>query len=110
MTNKEALIATLATPTIPENMVEKGLIDYAVDGESNYIADNRPKIDAIAIDILMKIKHIGSISEGGFSVTFNTEEVDKTIRYISSRTSTSSSGSGGAIGGFGGTIKAIDLW
>lgn len=95
MTNKDALIATVGFE-VPDNMALKALIDVGLAATQDYSATNRDAVDRCAIEVLLAMKTVNSISEGGYSVSFNHEEANKTITYLSSRLNSSTGSSGDA--------------
>lgn len=74
MTNKEALIAAVGF-TVPDNMIEKAMIDNEVTGTNTYTIDDAESIDLCVIPILQWALSQPNVSEGGYSLSFNREAV-----------------------------------
>ncbi len=76
MTIKEALIAELDGVDATEAAIEKVLSDHALFSGGGYIAvDHGRLIDLSAVDILKKVMSRASVSEGGYSVRWDTKAI-----------------------------------
>lgn len=84
MTNKEALVAVLRV-SVPDNSLEKAMIDNDVTGGSTYTKDNEKNIDLCAIDILQGLLSDPDVSEGGYSINFDRKAVQERLNYLNSK-------------------------
>lgn len=86
MTNLEALKATIGfNIDSTDQMATKAMIDNGLTASDEYELENRPSLDKAAIDLLVGMKQIDSISDNGFSIKFNHEEAAATIAYLCAR-------------------------
>lgn len=79
MTIKQALIATISIPGIDGNLVDKALVDNDLTGDSTYTKSDKSKVEVAAISALLSALHLASLSEGGFSVSFNFEAAKENL-------------------------------
>lgn len=86
MTNLDALKATIGfNIDSTDQMATKAMIDHEITASDEYALENRPSLDKAAIDLLVGMKQIDSISSNGFSIKFNQEEAAATIAYLCAR-------------------------
>jgi len=78
VTNKEAVIATIRID-VPDNSIEKALIDRDVTGGSTYTKSDAQNIALVSIDLLEGLLSQPDVSEGGFSVKYDRAAVQKQI-------------------------------
>lgn len=81
MTNKEALIAVLRV-SVPDNTLEKALLDQGVTGASTYSATNAQSIDLCAIDVLAGLLAEPDVSEGGYSIRYDRKAVTDLLLFL----------------------------
>lgn len=81
MTNLEALKATLGEYQANDSSLSKALIDQQLTESSTYTVDNKEAVDLAAIDVLNGILY-SSVSEGGYSVTYNTDSIKTRIAAL----------------------------
>jgi hypothetical protein len=85
MTNKEALIrGVLGQFTIDDFQADKVLLDAEISGAGTYSPSNSKALDECALEILHTMC-IQSMSEGGFSVSFNRQAVEGMIGQLSTK-------------------------
>ena len=84
MTNKEALIAALQL-SVDDSTLEKALIDLEVNGSGTYSKDNATAIDQCAIEVLQGILSTPDVSEGGYSVKYDRDAVERRLIYLSNK-------------------------
>lgn len=70
---------------IDQNDIEKVAIDFDIDIEADYKKSDAEKINAAAGTLLAGLYQLASVSEGGFSISFNRELAEKRIVYLSSK-------------------------
>ncbi|WP_231489910.1 DUF6706 family protein [Pedobacter sp. Leaf170] len=68
MTIKAALKSTVDYP-LPDNRIEKALIDAGLNGDTIYTQQNEKDVDVCMIGLLLTVCTSGSISEGGYSIS-----------------------------------------
>jgi hypothetical protein len=81
VTNKEALIANVGF-SVPDNMVEKAMIDNDVTGTTEYAKDAAESIDLCTIPILKRVLSEPDVSEGGYSIRFDRASVEKRLESL----------------------------
>jgi len=81
MTNLEALKAVVQVENIPGNSFTKALIDAGIDGTATYTSSNATSINAVALEVLKGLL-ISSISEGGYSISFDRAAIEKKIAVL----------------------------
>lgn len=74
MTNKEALIANVGF-SVPDNMVEKAMIDNDVTGSETYVKANAESVDLCTIPILQRVLSEPDVAEGGYKINFDRSAV-----------------------------------
>jgi hypothetical protein len=84
MTNKEALIGVLRV-NVPDNTLEKALLDQGVTGASTYTANNLKSIDLAAIDVFVGLLSEPDVSEGGYSIRYDRDAVLKLVLYLAKK-------------------------
>lgn len=80
MTIKEALIAVLRV-NLPDNSLEKALLDQGITGSSTYTAADAKAVDYCAMDLLLGLLSEPDVSEGGYSVKYDRAAV---LNYVKS--------------------------
>ena len=78
MTNKEALIANVGF-SVPDNMVEKAMIDNDVTGATTYTSADAESIDLCTIPILKLVLSMPDVSEGGYRINFDRASAQKRL-------------------------------
>lgn len=68
MTIKEALKATINFP-LPDNVLDKALIDAGLEGTADYSADINRDVDICGSGLLFILLTSGNISEGDYSIS-----------------------------------------
>lgn len=84
MTNKEALVAVLRI-NLPDNSLDKALLDQAVTGAETYSAANAKSIDLCAIDLLVGLLSEPDVTEGGFSLKYDRAAVQKQVLFLAKK-------------------------
>ena len=84
MTNKEALIAVLRV-SVPDNTLEKALLDQGVTGASTYSAASAQIIDLCAIDVLVGLLSEPDVSEGGYSIRYDRKAVEQQVLFLAKK-------------------------
>lgn len=82
MTNKEALIAAVLV-SVPDNTLEKALVDNNILGEEDYESDAKKDIEVCAIDVLRSALMLADITEGGYSIRYDRKAIQERIDSIS---------------------------
>lgn len=82
MTNFEAVNAVVGIQLPDANVSIKALLDLGLVDTAQYSITNVALIDRAAIAVLIALKQIAKIDEGGFGLTFNTSQADKTISFL----------------------------
>lgn len=82
LTNKKSLIAAIAfNYPIPDDAIEKALIDSDIDGDGNYTKVDEKQIDLCAAGLIVGIlTGATSMSEGGFSISMSDREALRKTR------------------------------
>lgn len=70
LTNKEA-IASYFNFEVPENLLEKVMIDRSVTPTQNYSSVTEKLVDLAAADICFSLVNVASEAEGGLSITYD---------------------------------------
>lgn len=81
MTINEALAAVVGVSQIPAAVFEKALIDSGLTGTDVYTADNADSVNEAAVTVLSGLL-VSSISEGGYSITFDRKAVEAKIQSL----------------------------
>lgn len=81
MTILEALQAALGDYEAGGNVLSKALIDQGLTDTDAYTTDNKASVDKAAIAVLNGILY-SSVSEGGYSVTYNADAIKAKIRWL----------------------------
>lgn len=81
MTNLEALKAVVDVPGISGNAYDKALIDVSLTGSSTYSAGNEETINNAAVKVLKGFL-LSSLSEGGYSVSFDRTAIENKITVL----------------------------
>jgi hypothetical protein len=84
MTKKEALIAVIRV-NVPDNTIEKAMIDNDVTGSQTYSKSSEKEIDICAIAILKGLLSEPDVTEGGYSIRYDRAAVEKQIGYLSEK-------------------------
>jgi hypothetical protein len=84
MTNKEALTAVIGF-TVSDSLLEKALADSNLQGATVYSRDNGPAIDSMAVDVLFAAWSTPDVSEGGYSVKFDRNAMQKKIEALAGK-------------------------
>lgn len=81
MTNKQALQEVAQIPSLSDAAIEKAFLDSdsGLTDSGTYISANEQAIDEIAIAVLSNFLE-ASISEGGYSITYNDAIAKKIAR------------------------------
>lgn len=85
MTNREALLSLFTFP-VEAGLVDKSLLDHAIEPEGTYTAQDRQRLNLAAVDILTLLKQVTRLQEGDLSVTVNPQAVDSLIQALSPQT------------------------
>src|SRR5687767_7122833 len=101
MTNKEALIAVLMV-SVPDDSIDKTLIDASITADDNYTAGNKQKIGECAIEILQALLSVPDVSEGDLSIKYDRGAVQKRLGILIEKYTPSVVEKP--------TIKAVHLW
>lgn len=101
MTNKEALIAVLRV-SVPDNSLEKAMIDNDVSGNEQYSKSAEKSIDLCAIDVLQGLLSEPDVSEGGYSINYDRDAVKERLAYLSEKND--------LVDQLKPTVKARSLW
>lgn len=104
MTNKEALIAVLRV-NVPDNTLEKAMLDQVVTGNETYSAANAKSIDLCAIDVLAGLLAEPDISEGGYSIKYDRSAIQKHLLFLARKHNVTS-----IINQYSPTVTAKSVW
>lgn len=85
MTNKEALVAVLGGFEVPDDTLEKALLDVGIRGAQEYVSDNAEDIDVCAIDILQLLLSVPNVSEGGYSISYDRGAIKERLNFLSAK-------------------------
>lgn len=111
MTIKQALIANISIPGIDDNLVEKVLIDNDLTGSTTYASNLKGQVDVCAISALLVALQTQSMSEGGFSVSFNFEAARlKIVSLAKANPDSPISQEALSIYGDKNTVKSVSRW
>lgn len=81
MTKKEALVSELQI-SVPANSLEKALIDANISPLEDYTPADKELIDKTVLGLLRGVlASASSLTEGGFSITKDTEGIKARIAY-----------------------------
>lgn len=83
LTRYEALSAVVGVD-YPQAIAEKAFIDLGLYGEEEYTPADAVTIDSIAINILGSLM-VESVSEGGYSIKFNSKLVEARLAELKSK-------------------------
>lgn len=84
MTNKEALVAVLRI-NVPDNSLEKAMIDRGVTAADTYDKANERNIDLCAVDVLHGLLSDPNVSEGGYSISFDRDAVQQRLLLLAKK-------------------------
>lgn len=82
MTNLDALRAELDPFTLSNDKMELKLLKSGVDPNVDFLLKNSKEISKAACSLLVDCKQMSSISEGGYSITYDSKAVDDKIISI----------------------------
>lgn len=85
MNNKEALAAVVSISGVSDSLLSKSLLDASIDGTELYTTVNREGIDKVAIEVLKSMLSVASISEGGFSISYDREAIKGRLTMLASQ-------------------------
>jgi hypothetical protein len=75
LTNKEAVLAAFNFE-IPDNLVEKAMIDRALSGKANYALSIKETVELTIADVCLLLVNAASESEGSnFSITYDPKKL-----------------------------------
>jgi hypothetical protein len=84
MTKKAALTASVLVD-VPDDSIEKVLIDKGITGTDNYTADDAKDVDLMAIDVLTSLLSIADVSEGGYSVRYDRKSIMDRLNFLNAK-------------------------
>jgi hypothetical protein len=82
MTNLDALKAVVGIDQISANSFTKALLDASIDPAADYSSGNKTSIDNAGAAILKDFLQT-SVSEGGYSVTYDRKAIEAKISQLS---------------------------
>ncbi len=75
LTNKEAVLAAFNFE-IPNDLVEKAMIDRALSGTANYTLSFQQAVDLTIADVCLQLVNAASESEGSnYSITYDSKKL-----------------------------------
>ena len=81
MTNKQALVAVLRI-SVPDDTLEKALLDHEITGSTNYTKDAARDIDMCAVEVLKGLLSEPDVTEGGYSIKYDRNAIQARIDDI----------------------------
>jgi hypothetical protein len=81
MTNLDALKSVVDIPGISSNSYDKALIDAGIDGTATYLASSEQTINSAGVKVLKGFL-LSSLSEGGYSVSFDRTAIENKITVL----------------------------
>ncbi len=85
MTIREALLSVLDGITVSTTTIDKVLLDAGITGTTTYTSLLIETVDLAAIEVLKLGLLVKSISEGGYSITYDTEGLLERLRLLSAK-------------------------
>lgn len=82
MTNFEAISAEIYPYNVDDNLISKACLDNDVDEKQAYDKSQKSSIAMSVIDILKKLIVLSSESNGGFGLSYDTDEIKERIYNI----------------------------
>jgi hypothetical protein len=82
MTNLDALKAVVDVDLISDNSLLKALVDADIDPTDDYSAGHKDAMDAAGVEVLKGFL-LTSMSEGGYSVSFDRKAIESKIALLS---------------------------
>lgn len=82
MTNFEAISASLYPFSVDDALIRKVCIDNSLNSEDEYSGSNKQEIAVCSINILKMLVVLSSESNGGYSLSYNTDQVKQRIWSI----------------------------
>lgn len=79
MKNAEAVSASLYPYDVPPALIEKACIDKGVDLRSDYTPDDKISVAKATIAILRDLIVLASESNGGYSLSYDTDKLKERI-------------------------------
>lgn len=86
MTNTEAVAAAILFTGYSQQALIKAMLDAGVDGTGTYSAASKGAIDLIAVEVLRGMLGVTSISEGGYSISYNYNGIMERINFLNGET------------------------
>lgn len=84
MTIKEALEASVHIQ-LTDKLLDKALIDAGLDGALTYSIQDVANVDEAAIELLIAVMSMKTVSEGSYSVTIDQEAVIKRLLILATK-------------------------
>jgi hypothetical protein len=81
MNKKEALIAVIQM-NVPDNSLEKALLDNDLVSDDDYTKEDKEDIDFCAVDLLRGLWSAPNISEGGYSISFDRAAIKERLSAL----------------------------
>lgn len=81
MTVKEALTAVVSLPA-ESGLLDKTLVDNGLNGSDTYSRDLMLQIDAAAVDALFAMWTTPNVSEGGFSLSYDSKALEAKLSAL----------------------------
>ena len=102
MTITQAILEELKPYPIRGRLIAKKCIDQGLDPASEYKSSDKKIVTKVVISVLTQYLSLGSINEGGVSISFNAEELKAKIAMLKKEIGEDSEG-------FEPTVKMIFL-
>lgn len=102
MTVSQAILEELKPYPVRERLVDKKCIDQGIASFDEYSKSNQKAVTKVVISVLTQYLSLGSINEGGVSISFNVEELKAKIALLKKEIGEDSEG-------FEPTVKMIFL-
>lgn len=84
MTNFEAISAEIYPYDVDENLISKSCIDQGVNGDTEYDLSQKIGVAKAVIAVLRRLVVLSSEGNGGYSLSYDTEELRKRIFDVAS--------------------------
>ena len=82
MTNLEAISASLYPYDVDQFLKEKACIDEGIDAQADYTATDKISVAKAAIAIMQNLIVLMNESDGGYSLSYNTDGLKEHIFYL----------------------------
>jgi hypothetical protein len=104
MTVLQALTAVVSL-TAEDNLLEKALIDNGLAVDTAYTSALSLQIDSAAVDALVAMLSQADVSEGGFSISYDSAAIMQKLTVLAKKT-----GRTDVLDNLGPTISSAPVW